>query len=93
MPWNGIINVPHCFADDIWVFNGCQTTTDDILSYRGVRVIAIHPVHFFLNSAGESEVSIARNAHWEVEQFLSHVNDGYGSRSFVIELFEKIEAR
>ncbi len=48
--WNGLIRVPFAWADDIHLYSGGSPR--DILGLRdvGLCVIAVHPIHLFLNT-------------------------------------------
>ena len=50
--WNGLIRVPHCWEDDIWLLSGCRDLCE-VLRFRhgGMVVIDIHPIHVYLNTS------------------------------------------
>jgi len=50
--WNGLIRVPHCWEDDVWLLGGCQDLSSLLRrKHGGLVVIDVHPIHLYMNTS------------------------------------------
>jgi len=90
--WNGMIRVPHCWEDDVWVLGGCQDLNEIVKPGReGVTVLDIHPIHIYLNTnTWDTYKSVKEYMHDRLRmEEVRKKSNRRGVRTVIEEMFEK----
>lgn len=86
--WRGIIRVPHCWEDDIYLQDRPSWEPYQILTRPGLKVFDFHPIHLFLNTEHMDRYEAARPAFNDPQTLRKHRNSGPGIYLF----FERLLA-
>ena len=93
--WNGLVRVPYNWEDDLHILYETtgipQKKPVDILrqvSRGGLWVFDFHPIHVFLNTESLERYERTRSLHHNPEELIKHRQQGYGTRSRLVELLE-----
>lgn len=89
--WNGIVRVPHCWEDDVWVIGGCRDLSEIVRpGLAGITVLDIHPIHIYLNTSNwdtyKSSIEFVNNQSRMDEVRLKSF--GHGVRTVVEQMLE-----
>ena len=91
--FDGTLRVPYIWSDDIHLLYKWDhyQIMDEILNYKGARVIDCHPIHIFLNTDKPERYNDARpflKDYASLRKMVNHSN--YGIRNFLEDLFSKL---
>jgi hypothetical protein len=79
--WNGLVEVPYLWADDIACIDGPNVAITDLARLPGLRVFGFHPIHVFLNTEHMDRYERTRNVHDKPGELIKHRNTGAGTRT------------
>lgn len=91
--WNGLIRVPHCWEDDVWVLGGCQDLSSLLRrGHGGLVVIDLHPIHLYLNTSDWVSYEKCRGAMSDLKQLeeIRTSNTGFGVRNALESAWENL---
>jgi hypothetical protein len=89
--WNGLIEVPVAWMDDIHLYDGGGAPNVRALSALDLKVIAFHPIHLYLNSDSVDRYhryKAGKQTGVSAETFVNH--DKLGVRNALDEMLEKL---
>jgi len=85
--FNGLIECPHFWEDDIHLIYKWKWEVEKFLNYKGLKIFNFHPIHIFLNTnmleKYESTKKHIKN-YKELKKFVNKTN--YGVRYFLMDL-------
>lgn len=86
--WNGLIKVPHFWADDAALILKDYGDSKRLLQGSGLKVFCFHPIHVYLNSEDLIRYESSRLYHRTESSLAEFVNINYGTRNFLAEILE-----
>ncbi len=89
--WNGIIKVPYFWEDDIDCIYNKGHTIEELLLYKGIKVVDFHPIHIFLNTESMDRYQASRKHFNNPRELRKMRFNGYGTRCKFKELLKKIK--
>lgn len=94
----GMIRVPYFWEDDVHVVAMAHAivpgwNADALLDAPGLKVFDFHPIHVFLNTESMDRYERSRDSHRDARRLRQHRCDGYGTRSFLVDLLEGAKRR
>lgn len=85
--YDGVVQFPIKFMDDMWLRRGSkQTDIQNILDGDGLKILAFHPVHIFINSPTIDYYESNKEHYNDAEQLRNNRYGGEGVR----DVFKKI---
>ena len=81
--WNGLIRIPYCWEDDIWLSGQRKTTVRDVLDHDGLMVVDFHPIHIALNCTDLDTYEKSRPVHRDWARLRTFTSPGNGVRAFL----------
>ena len=92
-PWkywsDALTRVPYFWEDDVHCIYNWEWNVEKFICYEGIKVFDFHPIHIFLNTEYLDRYEKSRKWHNCEENLPKHRHEGYGARSFLIDLIEK----
>lgn len=85
---DNITKLQHFFADDEYIINNRKVDATFLASAADLRIYDFHPIHVFLNSENVLRYEKTREYHQKPNQLKDHRYQGYGIRSFLIDLLK-----
>lgn len=86
--WNGLVQAPYFWADELRCINECNADPRDLLKRDGIKIFDFHPIHVFLNTERIARYEETREHHQSPERLLSHRYNGDGARSVLRVILE-----
>jgi len=94
---HGITEYPIWYMDDLhamrWAQTDAQQLLDDLIGTDGLKVLAFHPIHIYINSCGSAAYESAKHGLDDREKLASLVNDGPGIRTFFEDVLALAEVK
>ena len=88
--WNGMIMVPHCWQDNVALKMNLSFPENG--DYEdSYQMFNFHPIHVFLNTENESRYESTRSYHQNPQRLIQERFDGFGTRSLLINLLNRLE--
>ena len=93
-PWRhwagGLVKVPYCWEDDVYVLGGMPHSVADLLARPGLIVVDFHPIHIALNTNDMAVYEETRPLHNDLEALRQHACKGFGIKTFFEELLAAV---
>lgn len=86
--WNGLTRVPHFWEDDVACHSRDNRPIQELLMRPGLKVLAFHPIHIFLNTETLARYERMRPRFQEPEELIKHRFQGEGTRSRLQQLLK-----
>jgi len=92
--WNGVIRIPHCFEDDLFLFSppakegAFNAHVKSFVNAEGIRVLDFHPIHAFLNTEDLTRYERTRAVHRKPRELIRYRYAGEGTRTALETLLE-----
>lgn len=88
--WNGMIEVPYVWADDVACTADTMADYAALSDYKGIRVMDFHPIHIYLKTDVYDRYERSRAAHRDMEAIKAHINtQALGSQDVLKKILEQ----
>ncbi len=86
--WDRMVVVPHCWQDNVALKMPIPFTNNEEHQF-GFCVFNFHPIHIYLNTENIIRYENTRHLHKFPKELIKYRYNGFGIRSFLIELIKK----
>jgi len=81
--WNGLIKVPYFWEDDATCLYTKNSSIQELVCRKGLKVFDFHPIHIFLNTENIERYEKTRDIHYKPNELIKCRYEGLGTRTLL----------